>query len=318
MQLVHLFSRPLVATLCLLVGLTSAALAQTPDTLDQVPTAPTAPTPPTSVKAPADTTEIVWRNSRFIIIKDEDGKRLEVISNDDVEVKRDDEDEAYDYDYENKETRHYERSNIGLLGLDLGITNYYSAGKYGSNAIVPELTVKEFRPGSHVALHLLPTRVGFDKRGYVNLKTAITIDWNNYYYTNDITLNTTGESLAFDTTGTNFSKNKLMVRYAQIPLMLNVDTDPDGNDGISISVGGYVGLLWGSRTKQVSDEFGTVKIPGEDLEEFFLNPYRYGLIARVDFKWFDIYVHYNLSPLFAENRGPDTQTFMAGVNLIDF
>ena len=299
MQLVHPFIRPLAWLFILMIGISLPALAQTD------------PERPSQEPAP-DTTEITWRDRKFVIIKDEDGKRLEIR---DTEEGVAPEEEEYDYDYENKKTRHRpDRSDIGLLGLDLGITNYYINGSYGRNATIPELEVREFRPGSHVALHLLPTRVGFDKRGYVNLKTAITIDWSNYYYTNDVTLLGEGEALAFDTTGINFSKNKLMARYAQIPLMLNINTDPGCNDGISISFGGYVGILWGARTKQVSEEQGTVKVPGT----FFLNPYRYGLIGRIDFKWFDIYLHYNLSPLFEDERGPETQTFMAGVNLIDF
>jgi len=300
MQLVRLISRPLTLLLCLCLGSSLASLAQTaPDS--------------SHTESLADTTEITWRSRKFVIIKDEDGKRLEITDTDDepeVATQSD-----YDYDHENKEVRHRpDRSDIGFLGFDLGITNYYVNGTYGADAATPELEVREFRPGSHVALHFLPTRVGFDKRGYVNLKTAITIDWSNYYYTNDITLLSGGETLAFDTTGINFSKNKLMARYAQIPLMLNINTDPGGNDGISISVGGYAGILWGARTKQVSEEEGTVKVPGT----FFLNPYRYGLIARVDFKWFDIYLHYNLSTLFEAEEGPETQTFMAGINLIDF
>lgn len=296
MQLVYSLIRPLIALMGLTAGLSGTALAQTE--------------PGTN---PADTTEIIWRNRKFVIIKDEEGKRLEIRDTEEganVIAPEDD----YQYDYENKRTYHSNRSDIGLLGFDLGITNYFYQGAYGDNAITPELQVREFRPGSHVALHLLPTRVGVDRRGYVNLKTAITIDWANYYFTGDQTLNTTGEALSYDTTGISFSKNKLVSRYAQIPLMLNLDTDPGGNDGISISVGGYAGILWGARTKQVSEELGTVKVPGE----FFLNPYRYGLMARVDFKWFDIYLHYNLSPMFEEEKGPDTRTFMAGLNLIDF
>jgi len=274
--------------------------------------AQTEPDAPKS-ESSADTTEITWRNRKFIIVSDEGGKRLEI--KDLGDVSEESTKPEYDYDYENKEVRHRpDRSDIDFLGFDLGITNYYVNGTYGVDAAAPELELREFRPGSHVALHFLPTRVGFDRRGYVNLKTAITIDWSNYYYTNDITLLGEGETLRYDTTGINFSKNKLMARYAQIPLMLNVNTDPGGNDGISISVGGYVGILWGARTKQVSEEAGTVKIP----DTFFLNPYRYGLIARMDFKWFDIYLHYNLSPLFEADKGPETQTFMAGVNLIDF
>lgn len=270
----------------------------------------------------ADTTEITWRDRRYIIITDEEGKRIEVKDAEGKDIANEDWDEDWnwdedddDYDYRQKEEkRNRSRSDVGLLGLDLGFANYLYQGAYGSNAITPELEVREFRPGSHVALHLLPTTVSLIGRGYVNLKTAITIDWSNYYFTNDITLVEGGESLAFDTTGISFDRNKLTSRYAQIPLLLNFNTDPGGDDGVSISVGGYAGLLWAAHTKQVSEEEGTTKVRGE----YFLNPYRYGLMARIDFKWFDFYFMYNLSEHFEPEGGPQTQTVMAGLNLINF
>lgn len=270
-----------------------------------------------------DTTEISVGKRTFIIIKDENGKRIEIKNNEqedererewEREGERDDWDEE-DYDYRQKEEDDDDRtSDVDLLGFDLGITNYFVDGVYGTEAAVPEMDLVPFRPGGHVALHLLPARVSIIGNGAVNLKTAITVDWNNYYLTNNVTILDGQEQLTFDSTGVNFSKNKLMVRYAQIPLMLNFNTDPQNDDGVSFSVGVYGGVLWRARTKQVSEENGKVKINGD----FNLNPFRYGVMARIDFKWFDFYMNYNLSELFAENQGPSTQTFVAGINLIDF
>ena len=275
-----------------------------------------------------DTTEITWRNKRLIITSDKDGKRFEIkeVDKDYKEDKEyedagewnENEEHDYDPDHDPKVKRKGSRSNVDGLALDLGITNYYnySTRDYAVNALgeSTDLELKQFRPGSHVALHLLPTTVSIIGRGAVNLKSAITIDWNNYYFINDITLVDGGDSITTTNTGVDFTKNKLMTRYAVIPLMLNFNTDPGTKDGVSFSVGVYGGLLWKARTKQVSEENGKVKIEGE----YNLNPFKYGLTARLDFKWFDIYLNYNLSELFEENQGPSTQTFMAGINIIDF
>ncbi|RMG73734.1 MAG: hypothetical protein D6722_03320, partial [Bacteroidetes bacterium] len=191
-----------------------------------------------------DTTEISWRNKRFIIISDEDGKRIEIKERDEtIAIDDEDEDVVYDgnsYDYRNKEARRQRsRSDVDLLALDLGVTNYYVNGVYGTDAASPELDLRPFRPGGHVALHFLPTQVSLIGRGVVNLKTAITVDWSNYYFTEDITLLEGTETLGFDTTGISFTKNKLMTRYAQIPLLLNFNTAPGSDDGLSVSVGVY-------------------------------------------------------------------------------
>ncbi|MEZ4828335.1 MAG: outer membrane beta-barrel protein [Bacteroidia bacterium] len=259
----------------------------------------------------SDTTEIILGKRRFVIISDDEGKKMEIKkSDDDVDSESDDD---WDPDYEKKESKK-NYSDVGFLALDLGHTDYFVDNQYGVDAAGnPALELKAFRPGSHVALHFLPTTVSV-VRGVVNLKSAITVDWNNYYFVNDITLREGAETLVIDTTGVNFDKNKLTARYVQVPLLLNLNTDPGGDDGVSISFGVYGGMLWKSWTKQVSSELGKVKVDGD----YNLNPIRYGLMARVDFKWFDIYAMYNLSNLFDEGISPQTQTFMAGINVIDF
>lgn len=254
-------------------------------------------------------TTISVGGKKIIIIDDEDGDSRRVV------VSEGEDDDDYDPDHDHK-TRHRRKgSHVDGIGLDIGITNYYVGGNYGVNA-VPDgnFELKEFRPASHVALHLFPTTVSIAGRGAVNLKTALTIDWSYYHFKNNVTIIEDGEMIDFEDSNISFKNNNLMARYFQIPLLLNFNTIPGSDEGLRISVGVYGGILWKSRTKQVSDENGKVKINGD----FFLNPYRYGLTARIDFRWFDLYLNYNLSELYAENEGPSTQTFTAGVNLINF
>ncbi|MDX1906652.1 MAG: outer membrane beta-barrel protein [Bacteroidia bacterium] len=311
------------STLILLLILATAAIAQ-----------PEPPAPDSAKVVKTDTTEISLSRKKVIIITTEDGKKIEIVNRDedeDVVVWTDSMDQTivigegeddggeyeYDYDYTDKEERtSRKRSEVELLGLDLGFTNYYVNGTFGADAAIPELAVRSFRPAAHVALHLFPTRVSLIGRGAVNLKSAITIDWNHYYLTEDVTILDKQEQLTIDSiaSGVNLSVNRLTGRYAQIPLLLNFNTDPGGDDGVSISVGGYAGILWAGNTKQKSEELGTIKIK----DDFNLNPFRYGLTGRIDFKWFDFYLNYNLSQMFAENEGPETQTFTAGINFINF
>ncbi|MEO0473314.1 MAG: outer membrane beta-barrel protein [Bacteroidota bacterium] len=268
----------------------------------------------------SDTTEVAFKNKRIIIITDEDGKRVEVTEIVDEEAEYVDESQWEDDDNDDRdrgnEKKRRNRSQVNLLGLDFGLTNYYihDTRAYGTAAVPNELAVKEFQPFSHVALHLLPTTVSIAGKGAVNLKTAITVDWNNYNYTNDVTLINAPEGLLTDTSAISFDKNKLVARYLQIPLMLNINTAPGTNDGLSVSFGPYVGVLWKAFTKQVSEDRKKIK----EIGDFGLNDIRYGFMARFDLKWFDIYAMYNLSDLFAENQGPQTQTFMAGINVINF
>ncbi len=272
-----------------------------------------------------DTTEIAWKDKKFVIISEDGVKRVEIVELGEDEGDDDDgndwdwDEEDFNPEYQTKEHVNHGSSgysDVKLAGLDLGLLNFYSPDGFGTDAITasPDLEVRDFRFGSHVALHLFPTTVSLIGRGAVNLQTAITIDWSNYYFKGNNIMVETEEGFEWQDTGVNYDKNKLTVRYAQIPLMLNVNSDPRGDDGVRISAGGYVGLLWNARTKLVSETNGTEKIDGD----FGLTRVRYGLMGRIDFKWFDFYVMYNLTPMFEDSTPTDAQTVVAGVNIIHF
>lgn len=249
----------------------------------------------------SDTTIISWRKKEYVIVKDEDGTHMSI---QDREEERDEEGEI----------RH-DPSEVGVFAFDLGLTNYYADGLIGTEAAVPDLALKTFKPGAHLGLHFLPTRVKLDRRGVLNLKTAITLDLNTYHFAEPITLLPNQEQLTYaKDTSLVFDKNKLTARYVQVPLMFNINTHPRTDKGLKISFGAYAGLLWNATLKQ--------KLAGQDKtkvkDNFNLSKFRYGLMARFDFRWLDLYVNYNLSSLFEEGQGPATQTFTAGINLIDF
>lgn len=272
----------------------------------------------------SDTTEIAWRDKRFVIITDETGKRVEIKetsrSNEQIVIEDDDWDEDFEPEYDVKAEDDHKGgySDVEFLGLDLGFMHYVDNGVWGNDAIDPAtnpgLEIRNFRPGAHVALHFFPTTVSLIGRGAVNLKSAITIDWSNYYFESNLTPIDGENGLEFADNGINYEKSKLTTRYAQIPLLLNFNTTPRRDDGVSISVGGYAGILWSAHTKQVSETNGTQKVRGD----FGLNTFRYGLMGRIDFKWFDFYAMYNLTPMFDDDNPVGTQTFTAGVNIINF
>ncbi|MEM6343449.1 MAG: outer membrane beta-barrel protein [Bacteroidota bacterium] len=315
-----------------------------------------------SEEAQTDSTEIIFKNRRIIIIADDEGKRVEIkeIKEEDIEEieeviedaeviiieeesddeydytveaieeeEEDEYDEDYeydndwdddDYDHRAKKKKSGKRTDVDLIGFDLGLTNYYNSAtsQYGLSAAPPALAIQEFRPGSHVALHLFPTTASLFGRGAVNLKTALTIDWTQMYFSSNVLIQESGGTVSFSESPNDLSKNKLSARYIQMPLLLNINTDPGGKDGLSVSFGVYGGLLWKGWTKQEYASNGQTIVDKVD-GSYGLSPIRYGLMARVDFKWFDIYGMYNMVPLFEAGSGVEnTQTVMFGVNLINF
>ncbi len=69
-----------------------------------------------------------------------------------------------------------------------------------------------------------------------------------------------------------FTKNKLAADYLTVPLMLNFNSDPAHNKGLSASIGVSAGYLYSQRNKQRSGERGKEKNKGDyDLERFKLS-----------------------------------------------
>lgn len=274
-----------------------------------------------------DTTIISWRKKEFVIVKDNDGTHMSIQNRyeDDWDRDRwrdddwDDDDRYYDKrDDDGDDDRRRRRakvSEVDVFAFDFGLTNYYVDNEIGKDAAIPDLELKAFRPGSHLGLHFLPTRVSLDRRGVMSMRTAITLDISSHNFLNPISPVADQEIFTYTMDSTiSYEKNKLVARYVQVPLMLSLNTAPDSDKGLKISVGGYAGVLWNGILKQEAAGIDKIKIK----DDFNLSKFRYGLMARFDFRWLDLYVNYNLSSLFEDNQGPATQTFTAGINIIDF
>ena len=275
-----------------------------------------------------DTTIIGWRQKKIKIYK-EDGNTHVFIEDPNSKKRRYDEDYDRDEEYENDfeyedddsedddDESHstYNKVKTDFIAFDIGGVNYFNNGDFGQDALpqnVQDLQVRPYRFGSHVAIHFFPTTASLIGRGAVNLQTALSVDISQFYYESPITLQPDQDALVFSLDSTaNFRTNKLRATYLQVPLLLEFDTSPRGK-GLKFALGGFAGVRVGSSTIQ--------KIPDQDKikvqDTFGLSDFRYGLTARFDLGWLDIYANYHLNGLFEE--GPQTQTFSAGINLLDF
>lgn len=112
----------------------------------------------------------------------------------------------------------------------------------------------------------------------------------------------------------NYHKSKLAVNYADIPLELRFETGKFPKT-FRIAIGGRAGILFNAHTKVkytviTSDEERKEKSEGD----FAINNFRYGLTARVGYKWLNLFGYYSLSDLFEENKGPVVTPIMIGLS----
>jgi hypothetical protein len=93
-----------------------------------------------------------------------------------------------------------------------------------------------------------------------------------------------------------------------------IETDDDDGSMLYFAFGGYGGVRIVSQTKQVYEKNGSrykIKV-NDDFNTSFLE---YGLIAKIGIGDFGLFINYNLSPLFADKKGPELYPISGGICL---
>ncbi len=103
----------------------------------------------------------------------------------------------------------------------------------------------------------------------------------------------------------NFKNNKFNINYLEIPVELRFRGN--GSDGFKLALGFKAGLTMSNHTKYKGDNY--VYKDGTSIKEKYYNnkhvlDYRYGVTARIGYKWINLNVFYSLTNLFEDNKGP--------------
>ncbi len=153
-------------------------------------------------------------------------------------------------------------------------------------------------------------------RNYINLGTGIGLTWYHYNFRNSYSLtpDVTYASATYDSL--KYTKNRLNVCYANIPLFLEFNTNnKDAGNSFHFGAGMQFGYnVFHNKLKQkyeINGQDNKVKIK----DDFNVNPFRYDIIARVGYGKFTIFGTYSLSTLFERGNGPVVYPFAAGVNI---
>ncbi len=154
----------------------------------------------------------------------------------------------------------------------------------------------------------------------LGLVTGMGLEFNNFRFANNITLKETNGVVVADSAyilnGTNLSKSKVTMSYLNIPLLLEFQI-PVGDEKIFIS-GGVIGALrLGSHTKVVYQKGGN-KQKDKVRDDFNIASLRYGLHARVGYRFIKLYATYYPVALFQSDKGPEVYPFNLGIVLLDF
>lgn len=269
-----------------------------------------------SAEVVSDTVEISVGNKTLSIITDstDSGKELRVTTkereDDGTDVKWDMSDSRNGGDDDKPKRKRRKPVKVDFLNIDLGAQFL----TYDQSFSVPvEYNALDIKPlnSTSLSLHLLKTKFHMAK-GHVNLITALTFENNRFAFREPITLIPGQDSLTIVTDTLGYRKHKLIAWYGQIPLLLNFQTNPNNkNKNFHLSVGGYAGLLLGAHTKKKYNNGDKVKTN----DDYNLENFRYGAMARIGYRGFEVFAKYDLSPLFREGQGPAIRPFTFGISL---
>ena len=257
--------------------------------------------------------------------EDEEFRQLE---NEFDDMNDDEPEEKQEYNYERKAKRFSGSKTSFVSALDFGMNNYLEDGKY-PDANNEQYTVKPWGSWYVAIMPTWQTHIA----GKFALDYGGGISWYNFKFQDPRTMLVKGdEGVEFEQWPVDLqaSKSKLTVVHLNahfVPMFdfgyrTNTRTYDDGfvqkktrfrRNGFRIGAGGYVGTRIGSWQKLVWRSTGH-KSKLREKDNYYLNNIRYGARFILGYGEVDIFVNYDISTLFAENRGPELNAISFGLS----
>jgi len=211
----------------------------------------------------------------------------------------------YNVIWTNRPAKKNKSISTNWLIFDLGFANYrdltnYSnaqAGSYlrimrpGDPAVNEGTTTLNTGKSSNVNIWLFMQRASLSKN-VLNLKYGLGLEMYNFRYDSRISFRNAPTPMAFNDS-ISFTKNKLYAGYVTVPLMININTQPNSRRGLIMSVGMSAGYLLASRNKQVSGDRGKQKYRGD----LALEPWRLAAIGEIGLGPVRLYGSYSINQL---------------------
>ena len=261
------------------------------------------------------------------IEEDDEFRQLEnEFSDEDSNAKEEKEDEN-EYNYERKSKRFSGSKTSFVSALDFGINNYLENGKY------PDANEQYVvRPWGSWYVGIMPTWQTHIT-GKFALDYGAGISWYNFKFQDPRTRLVKGDDgVIFEQWDVEMqaSKSKLTVTHLNAHFVPMFDFGyrtskriyDDGfvqkktrfrRNGFRVGAGGYVGTRIDSYQKLVWRSTGH-KSKLREKDNFYLNNVRYGARFIMGYGEVDIFVNYELSTLFAENKGPELNPITFGLS----
>ncbi len=208
-----------------------------------------------------------------------------------------------------------------FAGIDFGFNTLFNPDYSHFNKSDGYFMENDFIRSNSVFFNIVQQSFGLQiSRNTIGIVTGLGLQLQSFRLDKNTTLEKLPNSkivpkkLYFDSN----QKSKLSSAYVIIPLLAEFQI-PIKNyaDRAYISAGVYAGLRLSSHTKikyRIDGKKEKLKIP----DDFSLQKFKSGFMARIGYRWINVFATYDISPLFLEGKGPGLTPFTVGFTFLQF
>lgn len=192
------------------------------------------------------------------------------------------------------------------------------------NESAPEIPLKTWGSRGFNIYYLQEINIAKDK---ISLNPGVGISSEKYSFAKEITLekpsSIEGINIVDLPASWDVRKTFLSAEYLDVPIELRFQT-AEGYRAFRFAIGFRVGLLLNSKTKIKYEDLEEEVIILKQQNNFLINRWRYGLIARIGLGKVNGFAAYNITPVFKENAledaisGYNPRSFAIGITFFTF
>jgi len=171
-----------------------------------------------------------------------------------------------------------------------------------------------------VNLNFLQYDIGLQKtKTNIGIVTGMGLEWNNYRFDQDITLQEIDGIIYPDPINPDWSvkKSKLTSLYLTVPLLMEFQIPVKNDHKIHMAAGFVGGLRLGTHTKIKYKRKGNSH-KDKDRDDYNLRAFRYSAQVRLGYRAINLFATYGMTDLFRKNKGPELTPYTIGLTLVRF
>lgn len=189
--------------------------------------------------------------------------------------------------------------------LDIGFSKLIDNGQFDLSATNDFL---DYRAGKTSNVSFDVIQFGYRFNSNVKFYVAGGFDWTLIRLKKDITIQKNMPELSYTTDPVKYSKNRFSSSYLHMPLNFEFRTK-ENNKGqrFYFVFGPEISVLLNGKVKQISDEFGKVKVK----DDYNFAPFRYGGVVRMGTNGIALFAKYYANDMFdsAPQKGLKNMAF---------